>query len=269
MAAARRRFTGRRDAFRGPGDHRGNFLLVCGAIALHATKGIPMGKSFFNGTDAELYTGSESFSTKITATPTAYGLTAPQATAYAALNAAWRSAYEAALDPQTRTKAKVPAKNDSKIPLKIMASDLAKIIDGTATVTNEQKLDLGLSVRATPAPVPPPGTPGNFKVVLAGNGSLELKWKCSNPPGSQGTLYQIWRRVGAAGEFTYLGGAGEKKFTDATIPAGSASVTYQIQAARSTAVGPWAQFNVNFGVGSSGPTIASVSETEPSPKIAA
>jgi hypothetical protein len=31
------------------------------------------------------------------------------------------------------------------------------------------------------------------------------------------------------------------------VPAGSSQVTYQIQAVRSTAVGPWAQFNVNFG----------------------
>jgi len=69
-----------------------------------------------------------------------------------------------------------------------------------------------------------------------------------------------------AGEFTYLGGTGMKEFTDATIPAGSAQVTYQIQATRTTAVGPWAQFNVNFGVSSGGEMTASVSET---PKMAA
>ena len=60
-------------------------------------------------------------------------------------------------------------------------------------------------------------------------------------------MYQICRRTAATGEFAYLGGAGEKKFVDTTVPAGAPQVTYQIQAVRSTAVGPWAQFNVNFG----------------------
>jgi hypothetical protein len=64
----------------------------------------------------------------------------------------------------------------------------------------------------------------------------------------------------------YLGGCGPKQFTDRTIPAGVSGVTYQMQAVRSTAVGPWAQFNVNFGtVASSGPVV-----TEGAPvKIAA
>jgi hypothetical protein len=44
-------------------------------------------------------------------------------------------------------------------------------------------------------------------------------------------------------------------------------VTYQVQAVRSTAVGRWTQFNVNFGSGGSGTEIASVSEG--SPKLAA
>ena len=77
------------------------------------------------------------------------------------------------------------------------------------------------------------------------------------------------RKVGE-GAFEYLGGAGEKKWTDSTLPAGATQITYQIQAVRSTAVGPWAQFNVNFGVGNNGgPVALSVVEQTPSPKMAA
>jgi hypothetical protein len=115
-----------------------------------------MSKSFFLGTDAELYNGSNAFGTKITATPTAYGLIAAQATAYAALNTLYATSYLAAIDPVTRTKAKVAAKNQAKVNLKVMASDLAKIISGTPTVTNQQKIELGLSVRAVPQPIPAP-----------------------------------------------------------------------------------------------------------------
>ena len=81
--------------------------------------------------------------------------------------------------------------------------------------------------------------------------------------------YQVWRRIDNVGTFVCVGGCGsEKKFFDATVPAGSRSVTYKIQAQRSTSKSPWAQFVVNFGVELGGMTIASVVET-PAAKIAA
>lgn len=225
-----------------------------------------MGRSFFLGTDAELYTGSKSFSTKISAAPTDYGLTADQAAAYAVLDTTWQAAYLAATDPQMRTTAKVQAKNDAKVPLRIMASDLAKKVAGTATVTNEQKIDLGLSVRDTPSPVPSPGACSNFNVTLSGDGSLLLKWKCRNPARARGTIYQVWRRVGSAADFTYAGGTGQKNFRETMLPAGTTTVTYQVQAVRSTATGPWAQFNLNFGsAGMGGAASATVVEAPPPP----
>jgi hypothetical protein len=67
---------------------------------------------------------------------------------------------------------------------------------------------------------------------------------------------------------SFFTGTDEKKFTDETLPGGSMSVTYQMQAVRSTAVGEWVQFNVNFGIGSGGAITASVTEGVPA-KIAA
>ena len=101
---------------------------------------------------------------------------------------------------------------------------------------------------ATPSPLPAPGKPTDFSITLDALGALSLKWKCANPKGSSGTMYQIWRRIGPDGEFTHVGGSGTKRFVDETLPAGSTRVTYQIQAVRSTAVGPLARFDVNFGV---------------------
>ncbi len=63
---------------------------------------------------------------------------------------------------------------------------------------------------------------------------------------------------GPTGEFNYLGGSGEKEFTDSTIPAGSSQVTYQLQAVRfPTGARPVGarQFNVNFGTGSGTTTV--------------
>src|SRR5688572_8590898 len=165
-----------------------------------------MGKSFYLAqSHADLYAGSNTFSGLITASPTSYGLVAGQASAYAALNASYAAAFLLAQAPQTRTKGTIQARNDAAIPLRNSASELAKIIDATPTVTNQQKIDLGLSVRATPGPMPAPGTPGGFKVQLMGDGSIEMTWKANNPTGMTGVTYQIWRRFGSEGEFAFAG----------------------------------------------------------------
>ena len=133
-----------------------------------------MDRSFFYGTDAEIASGSANFSTKISATPTAYGLVAAQATAYAAVNTAYQTAYTTAITPATRTKGTFAAKNDAKRNLRVMAADLAKIIDGTATVTNQQKIDLGLSVRVIPSPIPAPGVRPGMDIVSVANRTVTV-----------------------------------------------------------------------------------------------
>ena len=226
-----------------------------------------MGRSFFDTRKYdELKTGSQVFSNLISATPTAFGLTAPLALEYKTLNDDFAAKFLLAEAPETRTKVSITDRNDAAVLLKAKAKQLAKLVDGTATVTNGQREALGLSVRKTPAPKGNPGTASNFKVALNGDGSIDLTFKVNNPAGTHGTMYQIFRRIGGEGEFEYLGGVGAKKFHDATIPAGTAAVTYKIQAVRSTAVGDWAEFNVNFGTGAGGAVTASV---EPSPKLAA
>lgn len=124
---------------------------------------------------------------------------------------------------------------------------------------------------ATPGVTPPPGTPFDFTVNLLQSGALELKWKCNNPSGTQGTVYEIKRRVGGGGggAFGYVGSSGVKTFTDDTVAAGSPSVTYQITAIRTTRRGNPAQFTVNFGVGGPGLTIESVTTESGPVKLAA
>lgn len=112
---------------------------------------------------------------------------------------------------------------------------------------------------ATPSTTPPPGTPSNFTVGLNQDGSLLLKWKCDNPSGTQGTIYEVMRRFTLDGPFTFIGASGTRSFIDQTIPNGAAPATYRITAVRSTQRGSPAQFTVSFGVGGSGPTVTSVS----------
>lgn len=211
-----------------------------------------MGKSFFRGTDAEVYSGSHAFSAKINESGSAYGISPELAAQYALLDADYAAAYLASQNPGLRTTSRVIEKNDSKARLMSMASDLAKIIGGSG-VSDGEMIALGLSVRATPAPLPPPGRPDEFRVRLLGDGSWELTWKCKNPPGSRGTIYHVWRRVGGEGEFTPLGITGKRSYVEREVAAGFSQVTYRIQAVRSKAVGQWGYYTVNVGTTSSLP----------------
>jgi hypothetical protein len=147
-------------------------------------------------------------------------------------------------------------------------SDIIKQIRAKAAVDGDNVYVLAqIPAPALPSPVPPPGTPTDFIVTLNPDGSLKLRWKCANPAGSMGTMYQVSRRIGSGGPLVQIGGSGVKSFLDATVPAGTPAVTYQITAARSTALGVAAQFVVNFGVGGGGEMTASV--VQGSPKLAA
>ena len=228
-----------------------------GAVREFLTRMLRWANNFFNGTDAELYSGSNAFAAKITASPTSYGLVAGQATSYGTLNTTFATNYLAAIDPTTRTKAKVEAKNVAKAALKANAQALARIIQATPSVTNEQKLDLGVNVRATPSPVGPPGTPFKLVVTLNPDGSLAMTWKCNNP--ASGVIYNIYRSLDAA-DPVFIGGSGKRQFIDATVPAGTATIQYQIQAVRTTATGVPGEFIVKLGVTSSGGGTVSVEE---------
>jgi hypothetical protein len=118
---------------------------------------------------------------------------------------------------------------------------------------------------ATPTPVGSPGTPTGLKVALNPDGSIKMTWTCANPAGSSGTLYNLFRSTtGASSDFAFIGGSGEKKFTDATVPSGVTIVYYKIQAVRTTAIGVAGEFTVRFGMGGSAITV-----TEMAPKLAA
>ncbi|CAG0971315.1 hypothetical protein PHYC_01264 [Phycisphaerales bacterium] len=98
------------------------------------------------------------------------------------------------------------------------------------------------------SPVPAPGKPFKPAFTLVGGGCVRLTWKCRNPRGSDGTMYQIERAVGGTREFTHLATVGEKSFTDTTLPRGAAEVEYRVTAIRSTRRGEAAGFVLTFGV---------------------
>jgi hypothetical protein len=182
-----------------------------------------------------------------------------------------RAAYQDAKEALNTAKAKT---NQYYVTVRAMttaAADIIKAIKTKAATAGDGIYTLAeIPAPATPTPVGELAKPSDFKVTLDETGAINLQWKCAQPRGATAVTYQVWRKIGTAGAWACLGGSGTKKFADNTLPAGSASATYKIQATRSTSTGPWAQYTVSFGVEGGEATIASVVETTPTgPKMAA
>jgi hypothetical protein len=152
--------------------------------------------------DVDLVAWSTNFKTLITATPTAYGLVAGDATAYGTLDTTWQSAYTAATNPATRTPVTIAAKDAAKTALIFKARELATKVQATPAVTNAQKISLGLSPRGTSnTPVPAPVTkPLPFVVQLSGlSHVLQVRdvttpTSRAKPPGA--ICAQVWAKIG-------------------------------------------------------------------------
>lgn len=186
----------------------------------------------------------------------AVGLTVPAVTLLSTATIEAREAYDALL--AARTAAKAATQNFYNKVLAMHSApgsgaDMIKTIKAFAQSTNNPNVYTLAQIPppAAPGVTPPPGTPTDFTVGLLGSGALELKWKCPNPAGTMGTVYEVKRSLGG-GPLAYIGSTGVRSFTDDTLTAGAAPVTYQITAIRSTARGNPAQFLVNFGTGGGG-----------------
>jgi hypothetical protein len=217
----------------------------------------------------------EAHITPWTTNAVAIGLASGSVTALATAAADARAAYTAHVAAQAAARAATAAFYDKIRALHNapgMGADMIQQIKTKAQTTNNPNVYVlaQIPAPAIPAPVPAPGTPTGFAATLNPDGSVKLNWKCPNPAGSAGTVYQLSRRTGPTGAFVAVGVSGARSFIDATVPAAVASVTYQIVAVRSTAIGTAAQFTVNFGVSGEGEMTASVVESgAAAPKLAA
>lgn len=147
----------------------------------------------------------------------------------------------------------------AKTAMATAGAAIIKQIRAKAEMTGDSVYGLaGIPIPGTPTPVPAPGTPTDFKAQLQPQGEIEVSFKCANPVGGQGTVYEIARKLGDAATFETIATVGTKKFVDDTLPRGTEKVTYGITAIRSTKKGVSGVFTVYFGVGASGEMIATI-----------
>jgi hypothetical protein len=213
---------------------------------------------------AEKITWYEAHIAPWTSHAVAIGSSAPEITALDTLTQSARAKRTAQQAAQDAARTATNEYREAVLAMAVAGSQVLKKVKAKAATTAGVWDLAQIPPPATPSPVGPPGMPTAFKVTLNPDGSLELTWKCSNPAGASGTIYQVSRKLGTSGGWQMIGGSGDKKFLDDSVPAGVASVAYRVQAVRSTQKGVANDLIVNFGVGGAGEMTASVETTPPS-----
>lgn len=208
---------------------------------------------------AALLSWSQSHAPKWVTNADAIGLTAAQATEFSTAVAAYAAAALAAESADEAKKAAVAQARIAFNALRGLAGERVKTIRAYAESSPDPATVYNLAQipePAPPSPIAPPGQPTDFRVSLEPDGSVMLKWKCANPVGASGTVYHVRRRETGSGPFTPLGTVGLRSFTDSTIPPGTSSVDYIVQAQRSATVGAASlAFTVRFGTSGGAITI--------------
>lgn len=196
------------------------------------------------------------------------GITSAECAALAALITAGRAAYTTQVDNAAIARASTSDANIAIAAIHALGAPMIAKIKAYAETTNDPGVlnTAGLPQPSPDSPVGPPGKPTDFTVLLNQGGSLTIKWKCTNPIGGTGTVYEVQRRLSPGGPFTYVGvSGGDKTYNDETLPAGSTGVAYRVTGLRSGLRGPTVQCDVNFGVsggGGGGFAVSDVTETE-------
>ena len=116
--------------------------------------------------DSALVPWTTNFDSLISTGYPTYGLTSGQAAAYHTLSQAYLTASAAAGNAGTRSKMLVTARDSARAALLADGRVLYTTIQASPSVTDAQKVQLGITVRkTTPTPVPPPSTAPQLTVA--------------------------------------------------------------------------------------------------------
>jgi hypothetical protein len=145
-----------------------------------------MQPDFIPSTDVGFLDWSTNFSTQLTAAPTAIGLVAGDATAYANLHNAYNDAYVDAVTPATRTSVTITSKNVTKRDAIAKARALVKKAQASSVTNDGARVLFGMNI---PDPVaseiPAPGTRPLVQVVSNAGNQHTLKLRDEATPTSQ------------------------------------------------------------------------------------
>ena len=179
------------------------------------------------------------------------------------------TAFASAVSNQAKAKAAYEAATDGVTEAyRVMRRNMVNGVADVRQFAEQQSNPTGVyelaqvPPRSTGTPLPAPGRPYEFSVQLIDDsGAVQLRWKCQNPQGAQGTSYIVRRKLPGETTFSFVGVTGEKRFVDNTFVAGPDSVEYTVQAQRADSAGPVSSvYQINFGLPGAGRAAAQTRE---------
>lgn len=133
--------------------------------------------------DTDLGHWVRNFATLIAASPATYGLVTGDADAITALVDDFTGLLEAAIDPSTRTRASVSAKDTAKVAMLEVLRPYAQRIKNNSGVLDDDKIALGLTIRdGIPTPITVPVTSPILNIVRADPRQHTLRFADSETP---------------------------------------------------------------------------------------
>lgn len=172
-----------------------------------------MAAPYIPARDSTLDVWADNFQTLISASPTTYGLNAPDAAAIANAFTLWHAAYllggstgspPVPVNPSTFTSVTVAEKNSQKIAMTTLYRAYASQIRINPGVSNSDKTALGLNLpNNSPSPIGAPSTWPLLAIVSAGPGLHEIRYNDSATPSLRKKPFgaigmQLFRGIGAA-----------------------------------------------------------------------
>lgn len=165
--------------------------------------------------DADFNNWLVNFDALLTATPTDFGLTAPDAVNVAAVTATWTAAYALAVDPGTRTSPIIADKDVARASAEAVVRPYATQISRNAAVTDLNKSAIGVTIPSlVPTPIPAPVDAPTLALKSAISLVQTLTYKVAGQTGKAkpfGSIgIQIYRSVGTVAatdpaQATYVG----------------------------------------------------------------
>lgn len=189
---------------------------------------------------ADFTVWGQSHAETFSANAVAIGLTPAQALAFSDAISLLQTASVAQDKARDNAKAATEGVNDAFAAAKQITGETLKRIRLFAETTNNPNVYQVANIPSpsAPSPVPPPGTPTDFKIELDTSGAITLKFKCQNPSNGGGVTYLVRRKLPGENTFSIIGSSGKRSYTDPTLPAGVTSAEYTIQAQRAGKLGP-------------------------------
>lgn len=160
--------------------------------------------SYIPPADAPFEAWFLNLSTLLTATPTAFGITVPQAATVQGQYDLWNPAYALAIDPSTRTPVTVAAKDGVRLIAEATIRPVCQQIARNPAITDAAKISLGLNPpNTTPAPIPPPVVAPVLGFKFAEPLQVTLSVQNPDTPTSKAkppgvVAVEVWQSVGVA-----------------------------------------------------------------------